>query len=81
MNYKESISTVKRIQDKVLSILTYRSDGMPRSELVQMVQESGVFLERGEDWEDQFRLALTALKIRGLLRTLSASRVQLMKQF
>ena len=79
MNFKNEISTVKRIEDKLLMILPHFSEGILRQELVSLLTD--IELEKGEDLENQFRLAVTALNIRGIIKTVPGGQVQLVKQF
>lgn len=73
------MSTVSRIQDKVIVILGQYPAGFSRDELVQAVSE--VDLDKGESMENQFRVAVTSLTIRGLVRSLPDGRIQLVKHF
>lgn len=81
MNYSESVSTVKRLQDKILLVLFHFPGGIARKELMETSQVEGVKLEKLEVFENHFRLALTSLKIRGIVRSLPDGKVQLVKQF
>ena len=72
-------STVSRIQDRILVALGQYPGGLSRRDLVQAVGE--VDLDKGESIENQFRMALTALTIRGVVVSLPGCGVRLVKQF
>ena len=73
------MSTVSVIQDKLFVALGQYPGGLARKDLFRAVAD--VPLAKDEVMENQFRLALTALSIRGVVVSAPGGRVRLVKQF
>lgn len=74
----KEMSTVSRIQDKLIVVLARYPDGLPRKDLQRAIAD--VRLDKDEVFENQFRLALTGLSIRKKIESAPGGLVKL-KEF
>ena len=75
MNYSNPLSTVSRMQDQILLAFKKYPGGIARRRMADVVKS--VELEKGESFDDQLRLAITGLSIRGVVVSLPEGLVKL----
>ena len=71
----KEMSTVSVIQDKIVVILSNYRVGLARKDLFRAVGD--VDLAKDETLENQLRLAITALSIRGIVESLPGGMIKL----
>ena len=66
--FRNPISTLKRIQDNILIVLEQYPDGLNKEGLKEAVLTIRVIRpEKGENWDTQFSNAILGLVMRGII--------------